>query len=131
MTPSDREKRPPYEDLPVVRFATAAAFATWLHEHHATAPGLWVEFAKKGRGIPSIGFHEALEVSMCFGWVDSKMHRVDEDFYVLRYQPRGPRSTWGPRNRLLAQRLIEAGQMHPAGQAAVDAAKAGGRWADD
>ena len=72
---------------------------------------------------------EALEVSMSFGWVDSKMHRVDDDFYLLRYQPRGPRSTWGPRNKRLAQLLIDEGRMRPAGRPAVDAAKTDGRWA--
>lgn len=131
MTPTDGERVSLRDNVPVVRFATSAAFATWLDEHHATAPGLWVQFAKKGRGIPSIGFHEALEVSMCLGWVDSIMHRVDDDFYELRYQPRGPKSTWGPRNQRLAQQLIEAGRMHPAGRAAADAAKAEGRWGAD
>ncbi len=119
------------DGLPVVQFAVADDFAAWLDEHHAAASGMWVKIAKKDRGMPSIGFHEALEVSMRYGWVDSKMHRLDDDFYILRYQPRGPRSTWGPRNRRLAQQLIAHGRMHPAGLAAVAAGKANGRWRDD
>jgi len=79
------------DDLPVLRFATAAAFEAWLGEHHDSAPGVWVKFAKEGRGIPSICFH---------------------DYHVLRYQPCGPKSTWGPRNKRLAQQLIDEGRMH-------------------
>ena len=124
-------ERHPTDDLPVVRFASAAAFEAWLDEHHESAPGVWVKFAKKGRGIPSISFDEALEMSVRFGWVDSKMQRVDDDFYVLRYGPRGPRSTWGARNKRLAQQLIDEGRMRPSGRVAVDAAKADGRWGDD
>ncbi len=101
------------DGLPVVQFAVADDFAAWLDEHHAAASGVWVKIAKKGRGMPSIGFHEPLEVSMRYGWVDSKMHRLDDDFYILRYQPRGPRSTWGPRNRRLAQQLSPTAACTP------------------
>ncbi|MEP6666543.1 MAG: hypothetical protein ABJA81_08865 [Nocardioidaceae bacterium] len=113
----------------VVPFKTAQAFEAWLDTHHGDQPGLWVKFAKKGRGIASITLPEALEVAMCFGWVDSKMHRYDDNYYVLRYQPRRPKSTWSTRNRVLAERLITDGRMRPTGVAEVEAAKADGRWA--
>ncbi len=112
----------------VLSFETEQAFDAWLEAHHADEPGLWVKFAKKGRLIASISFAEALEVAMCFGWVDSKMHRYDDDYYVLRYQPRRPRSTWSTRNRDLAERLIVDGRMRPSGLAQTEAAKADGRW---
>jgi len=113
---------------PVLSFATAAAFEAWLDEHHADGTGLWLKFAKQNRGIDSIGFDEALEVAMCFGWVDSKMHRVDDDYYVLRYQPRKPKSNWSARNKALAERLIAEGRMRPSGLAEIEAAQADGRW---
>ena len=113
---------------PVLSFATAAAFEAWLDEHHADGTGLWLKFAKQNRGIDSVGFDEALEVAMCFGWVDSKMRRVDDDYYVLRYQPRKPKSNWSARNKALAERLIAEGRMRPSGMAQIEAAQADGRW---
>jgi uncharacterized protein YdeI (YjbR/CyaY-like superfamily) len=121
-------ERHPSDGWAVLPFETRQAFEAWLETHHADQPGLWVKFAKKGRGIPSISFPEALEVAMCFGWVDSKMHRYDDDYYVLRYQPRRPKSTWSSRNKDLAERLIADGRMRPSGVAQVEAAKRDGRW---
>ncbi len=89
---------------------------------------MWVKFAKKGRGIASISLPEALAVAMCYGWVDSKMRRYDDNYYVLLYQPRRPKSTWSARNKDLAERLIADGRMRPSGLAQVEAAKADGRW---
>lgn len=125
----DEVQRHPGDGWPVLPFADVRAFEAWLDAHHAVEPGVWVKFAKKGRGIASVSFDEALEVAMCFGWVDSKMHRLDDDYYVLRWQPRKPRSTWSARNRELAEQLISDGRMRPAGLAEVAAAKADGRWA--
>lgn len=112
----------------MVPFATAAAFEAWLDAHHEDEPGLWVKFAKKGRGIETVTFDEATEVALCFGWIDSKMHRVDDDYYVLRYQPRRARSNWSEANKELVARLIAEGRVRPAGLAQVEAAKADGRW---
>jgi uncharacterized protein YdeI (YjbR/CyaY-like superfamily) len=112
----------------VLPFETEQAFETWLEAHHADTPGLWVKFAKKGRGIASISFPEAVQVAMCFGWVDSKMQSVDDDYYVLRYQPRRPRSNWSASSKELAERLMADGRMRPSGFAQVKAAKADGRW---
>jgi uncharacterized protein YdeI (YjbR/CyaY-like superfamily) len=112
----------------ILPFASGEAFAAWLDAHHAERPGVWVKFAKKGRGIASVTFEEALEVATCYGWVDSKMHAYDDDHYILRYQPRRPRSAWSARNRALAERLVAEGRMRPAGMARIAAAKADGRW---
>jgi uncharacterized protein YdeI (YjbR/CyaY-like superfamily) len=121
-------ERHPSDGWAVVPFQTREAFEAWLATHHADKPGLWVKFAKKGRRIASISFPEALEVAMCFGWVDSKLHRYDDDYYVLRYQPRRLRSTWSARNMELAERLTADGRMRPSGLAQMEAAKADGRW---
>lgn len=121
-------ERHPSDGWAVLPFATQQAFEAWLETHHVDQPGLWVKFAKKGRGIASISFAEALEVAMCFGWVDSKMHSAGDDYYVLRYQPRRPKSNWSARNKVLAERLIAEGRMRPSGLAQVAAAKADGRW---
>ncbi len=121
-------ERHPSDGWAVLPFGTEQAFEAWLDTNHAEQPGLWVKFAKRGRGIASIFLPQALEVATCLGWVDSKMHRYDDDYYVLRYQPRGPKSTWSARNRKLAERLITDGRMRPSGLAQVAAAKADGRW---
>jgi hypothetical protein len=82
----DEIEQDPSDGWAVLPFETKQAFEAWLEDHHADRPGLWVKLVKKGRGIASITFPEALEVAMCFGWVDSKMHTYDDTYFVLRYQ---------------------------------------------
>ncbi|RZU33615.1 YdeI/OmpD-associated family protein [Blastococcus saxobsidens] len=115
-------------DLPVLPFADQAALEAWLEEHHATAPGLYVKIAKKGSGIPSVDWAGMVEVLLCFGWIDGRANRLDDAWYVQRITPRRPRSVWSRRNVETVARLIEQGRMRPAGLAAVEAAKADGRW---
>jgi uncharacterized protein YdeI (YjbR/CyaY-like superfamily) len=122
-------ERDPSDGWLVVPFPTPGDLEAWLDHHHATEPGLWVKLAKKRTGIPSVTSPEAIEVALCFGWVDSKTHGVDETWYVLRVQPRRPHSSWSPGNRELAERLIADGRMRPTGLAQVAAARADGRWA--
>jgi uncharacterized protein YdeI (YjbR/CyaY-like superfamily) len=124
----DAGERHPSDGWLVLPFENKHAFEAWLDGHYVEQPGLWIKFAKKGRSIASISFPEALEVAMLFGWIDSKMYRYDDDYYVLRFQPRKPRSNWSVRNKELAERLIAAGRMRPPGLAQVEAAKADGRW---
>lgn len=124
----DESERHPTDGWAVLPFASEQAFECWLDANHADEAGLWVKFAKKGSGIASIRFPEALAVAMCFGWVDSKMHRYDDDYYLLRYQPRRSRSTWSARNKELAERLIVDGRMRPSGLTQIVQAKADGRW---
>jgi uncharacterized protein YdeI (YjbR/CyaY-like superfamily) len=126
--PGDDIEWHPSDGYAVLPFETGQAFEAWLDVHHADQPGLWVKLAKKGSGIASISFAEAIEVAMCFGWVDSKLHGYDDYYYVLRYQPRRPRSTWSLSNRDLAERLIADRRMRPGGLVQVQAAKADGRW---
>ena len=115
-------------DLPVLPFADQATLEAWLEEHHATAPGLYVKIAKKGTGIPSVNWEQMVEVLLCFGWIDGRANRVDDTWYVQRITPRRPRSIWSLKNVATVERLTAEGRMRPAGLAAVEAAKADGRW---
>jgi len=115
------------DDLPVILFASQAEFEAWLEEN-AAGDGLWLKIAKKASGVASIGYAEALESALCFGWIDSQKRGFDERHFLQRFTPRRPRGRWSRINREKAEALIEAGAMRPAGIAEVDAAKADGRW---
>jgi uncharacterized protein YdeI (YjbR/CyaY-like superfamily) len=115
-------------DLPVMAFPDQAALEEWLEAEHATAPGLYVKLAKKGAGVPSINWEQMVEVLLCFGWIDGRANRLDDRFYLQRVTPRRPRSVWSQKNVMTVDRLLAEGRMRPAGLAAVEAAKADGRW---
>ena len=83
--------KPGEDDLPVLTFASQAEFEQWLDEHHATERGVWIKFAKKGSGVPTVVYAEALDVALCYGWIDGQVARVDDDFYAQRFTPRRPR----------------------------------------
>ena len=116
------------DDLPVRPFASAAEFEAWLEAEHRTAPGLFVTIAKKSAGVPSLTAGEAVEVALCFGWIDGRANRVDDDWFTVRYTPRRARSVWSQKNVATVARLVAEGRMRPAGLAAVEAAQADGRW---
>ena len=115
-------------DLPIVPFASREAWETWLEEEHATSRGVWLKIAKKGSGIESVAFSEALDVALCYGWIDGQRDRFDERFYLQRFTPRRPRSKWSQVNREKVARLMEAGRMRPAGLREVERAQADVRW---
>lgn len=114
--------------LPVVPFASPAEWEAWLAERHTTAKGLWIKLAKKGSGVASVTYAEALDVALCYGWIDGQSAGVDETLWLQRFTPRGPRSVWSKVNREHVARLTEAGRMRPAGIAAVEQARTDGRW---
>jgi len=116
------------EELPIVLFAGPAELEAWLEENHAAPPGLWLKIAKKGAPEPSVTYGEALELALCFGWIDSQKRGLDETHFLQRFTPRRPRGRWSKINREKAEALIEAGRMRPAGMAEVEAAQADGRW---
>jgi len=116
------------EELPVGDFADQAAFREWLRDNVSTSPGVWLKLAKKGSAHTSVTYAEAVEVALCFGWIDSQARRLDDDFRLQRFTPRRARSPWSKRNREAVEALIARGLMEPAGLAAVEAAKADGRW---
>ncbi|HEX5290618.1 MAG TPA: YdeI/OmpD-associated family protein [Streptosporangiaceae bacterium] len=115
-------------DLPVLEFQSAAAFAAWLQEH-PDAAGAWLKIAKKGASRPTVSYAEALDVAICFGWIDGQKGALDDQFWRQRFTPRGPASRWSKINVEKAEALIAAGTMTPAGLREVERAKADGRWA--
>ena len=116
------------DDLPILLFASKQELEGWLEENHADTEGLWLKIAKKGSGVESVDYAEALELALCFGWIDSQKRGFDEAFFLQRFTPRRPRGKWSQINRAKAEELIAAGAMRPAGLAEVEAAKADGRW---
>ena len=115
-------------ELPVIPFASHDAWEAWLEGHHATSEGLWLKFAKKGSGIETVTYDQAVEVALCYGWIDGQVTRFDKDYYLQRFTPRRSRSKWSKINRQKATDLIERGEMQPAGLREVERAKVDGRW---
>lgn len=110
-------------------FETPQAFEAWLALHHANTPqGVLLKFAKKESGIPSLSYAGALDVALCYGWIDGMAKRIDETYYTQKFTPRRPRSMWSKRNITKVQELIDAGKMQSAGLAEIEAAKKDGRW---
>jgi uncharacterized protein YdeI (YjbR/CyaY-like superfamily) len=116
------------DELPILEFATPAAWEAWLAREHAPAPGVWLKLAKRGSGHASVTYAEALDVALAFGWIDGRKGRFDEAWWLQRFTPRTPTSRWSQVNRAKALALIEAGRMHPAGMREVERARADGRW---
>jgi len=106
----------------------AIAWRDWLADNHATSPGVWLVLTKKGGQVTSLDYAAALDEALCFGWIDGQVGRRDEGSMRQRFTPRRPRSAWSRRNVEHIARLTAEGRLMPAGQAAVDAAKADGRW---
>ena len=116
-------------DITPTLFKTAKAFEAWLKTHHATSDGLWLQIAKKGANEPSVTYPQAVEIALCWGWIDGQKKGLDDQYFLQRFTPRRARSIWSKINVDKVAALMEAGRMQPAGQAQVDAAKADGRWA--
>jgi len=110
-------------------FDNSAAWESWLAGQHADSAGIWLKIAKKGSGVSSVCYAEALDVALCYGWIDGQKGRLDDDYWLQRFTPRKPGSRWSRINTQKAAGLIEAGWMQPAGLAEVEQAKADGRWA--
>lgn len=109
-------------------FKNAKAFEAWLKKHHATSDGLWLQIAKKGSDQPSVTYPEAVEIALCWGWIDGQKKGLDDQHFLQRFTPRRARSVWSKINVAKVATLVAAGRMQPAGQAQIDAAKADGRW---
>jgi uncharacterized protein YdeI (YjbR/CyaY-like superfamily) len=109
-------------------FASKDEFRAWLDEHHATSDGLWIKIAKKGTGVQSVAVTETLDTALCYGWIDGQRKPFDEIYFLQKYTPRRKRSKWSKRNVGLVEKLIETGEMRPAGLAEIERAKADGRW---
>jgi uncharacterized protein YdeI (YjbR/CyaY-like superfamily) len=126
--PAAKTAKPVSADTAPTLFKSARAFETWLKKHHATSDGLWLQIAKKGAAEPSVTYAEAVEIGLCWGWIDGQKKGLDDQHFLQRFTPRRARSIWSKINIGKVATLIEAGRMQPAGQAQIDAAKADGRW---
>jgi uncharacterized protein YdeI (YjbR/CyaY-like superfamily) len=113
---------------PTLGFASQQAFETWLGKHHASSAGLWLKLAKKRAGLRSITYDEALDVVLCWGWIDAQKKPLDDAFWLQRFCPRTRASRWSKRNREHVERLAAAGRMQAPGSAEVARARADGRW---
>ncbi len=115
------------DGLPTIFFSSVADWEDWLEADHR-GPGVWIKVAKKASGIESVTTAEALDVALCFGWIDSRREALDEQYFLQRYTPRQPRGRWSRINREKVERLTAEGRMRASGLAEVDRAKADGRW---
>ena len=115
-------------DLPELLVPDAEAWRSWLDQHHAESPGVWLVLHKKGGHVTALNYDDALDEALCVGWIDTQGRRRDDGSTFVRFTPRRPKSNWSARNIGIVARLTAEGRMRPAGQAAIDAAKAGGRW---
>ena len=116
------------DPLPVRAFTSRAKWKAWLEKQHATAPGVWLEISKKGSTIASVSYPDAIEVALCYGWIDGQKAPADELRWRQRFTPRKPRSRWSKINCEKAADLIARGEMKPAGLREIERAKADGRW---
>jgi uncharacterized protein YdeI (YjbR/CyaY-like superfamily) len=116
------------DELEILLFAAPADLEEWLEANAADSPGLWLKIAKKGAPEPSVTYAEALELALCFGWIDSQKRGLDETHFLQRFTPRRPRGRWSKINREKCEALEASGSLRPAGRAEVEAAKADGRW---
>lgn len=114
---------------PIVAFPGPAEWEAHLEAHHTDAAGVWLKIAKKATGVPTVTYAEALDVALCWGWIDGQRRGFDEGAYVQRFTPRRARSLWSQRNREHVERLRAAGRMRPPGEAEVERAQGDGRWA--
>lgn len=115
-------------ELPIIPFESEAAWEGWLEQNHASSPGLWLKIAKKGSGHVSVDYAGALDVALCFGWIDGQKNKFDDEYWLQKFTPRRARSKWSKINREKVERLIAEGRMREAGLAEIEAAKADGRW---
>jgi uncharacterized protein YdeI (YjbR/CyaY-like superfamily) len=113
---------------PILQLASPEEWEAWLDAEHAGSDGVWLKFAKKGSGVTTVLYPEALDVALCFGWIDSQVMTLDERFYLQKFTPRRSKSKWSKINVEKIEALTKAGRMRPAGLEQVELAKADGRW---
>jgi len=115
-------------DPPIIPFVSQAEWREWLEQNHSLECGIWLQFYKKGSGITSVNYAEALDEALCFGWIDGQVKRGDEKYYIQKFTPRRKRSMWSKRNIENIARLESEGKMAPPGWREVEAARSDGRW---
>lgn len=115
-------------ELHTHHFQRQEDWAVWLSEHHASSPGVWLQLAKKGADALSVSYDEAIEIALCFGWIDGQKRSHSKQFWLQKFTRRSAKSIWSKINRDKALVLIEANRMHAAGLMEVERAKLDGRW---
>ena len=113
---------------PIIEFQAKSAWISWLKENHDKSLGVWLRLAKKDSGLASISRSEALDVALCYGWIDGMAKSEGSETWLQKFTPRAKRSIWSKKNRENVQRLIESGEMQPSGLAEIERAKSDGRW---
>jgi uncharacterized protein YdeI (YjbR/CyaY-like superfamily) len=116
------------DPLPIRLFKSKQDWATWLDKNHRSSTGLWLRLAKKSSDLRSVTYKEALEVALCYGWIDGQKKPESDAAWLQRFLPRGSKSLWSKINREKALALIEGGEMKPAGLEAIENAKKNGQW---
>jgi uncharacterized protein YdeI (YjbR/CyaY-like superfamily) len=117
-----------FKEIPVYIFKDAAGWEEWIALHYELESGIWLKMAKKNSGITTVTYPEALEVALCYGWIDGQSNSYDETYYLQKFTPRRRKSLWSKINIGKVEELIAAGRMRESGFAAIEAAKADGRW---
>ena len=115
-------------ELPELLLPDAQRWRVWLEENHASSSGVWLVLHKKGGAVTTLTWATALDEALCFGWIDGQARKRDGESSFQRFMPRGPQSIWSLRNVGHIERLEAEGKMRDAGRAAVERAKANGRW---
>lgn len=118
----------PKDDIIIKHFKTPVQFETWLKKNHEASTGLYLQIYKKDSGVESLNHEEALDVALCYGWIDAIRKKYDDHSFLQRFTPRRSKSIWSKRNIEHVERLIAAGRMQESGLKAIEAAKADGRW---
>ena len=116
------------KDLEWVQPASRRAWRAWLKKNHASSSGIWLVYAKKHTGIPSLTYNDAVEEALCFGWIDSLVHPIDDRLYKQIFTPRKENSAWSALNKKRVERLIASRQMTAAGMKMIERARTNGRW---
>jgi len=119
---------PRADSLPIRRFARERDWAAWLSRNHDRSPGLWLQIAKKHADVPSVSYPEALDVALCYGWIDGQKRPHSDKFWLQKFGPRARKSLWSRNNRHRALALSAAGKMRAPGLAEIERARADGRW---
>ena len=115
-------------DLPILPFTSKKKWAEWLARQHDQSSGVWLKLARKYSDVPSVTYQEALDVALCYGWIDGQKKGFDERYWLQKFTPRGSKSIWSKINTEKAEQLIARGEMKPTGLRAIEAAKQDGRW---
>jgi uncharacterized protein YdeI (YjbR/CyaY-like superfamily) len=115
-------------DYEIISFVSPQEFENWQEQNHDKVNGIWIRFFKKGSGIKTIIYDEALNVALCYGWIDGQLKKYDETSYIQKFTPRRPKSMWSKRNVDKVASLEKEGKIKPSGWKAIESAKADGRW---